>query len=185
MNWTAVENALRAWVKAGSGLDNEHVIWAEQGGPRPDGAFVTVRIGDLVPVGAFDEVTHGYDATQPLGEEIEHVVRGERSCMVSVQAFTPEVMGSASARAVASRVLTALQRPSVRDALEAAGLSVYDPGTVKYVPAIVGTEFEARAVLEVGFYLVETASERGGYIAKVQVTNEEPTPDQTFTVELS
>lgn len=51
MNWTTVENALRAWVVAGSGLDDDAVRWAEQNAPRAEGPFISMRLMSVSQVG--------------------------------------------------------------------------------------------------------------------------------------
>lgn len=44
MNWTAIRAAIAAWVRSGSGLDQQHVIWSQQGRPRPPGPYVEMRL---------------------------------------------------------------------------------------------------------------------------------------------
>jgi hypothetical protein len=45
--WTAVEDAIHAWVVAGSGLPAASVLWENQGAPRPAGAFVSMRLSSI------------------------------------------------------------------------------------------------------------------------------------------
>jgi len=45
--WTTVEDAIQAWIVAGSGLAADHVIWSDQGGPRPVGQYVAMRVSIL------------------------------------------------------------------------------------------------------------------------------------------
>ncbi len=44
MNWATIKPALIAWVRSATGLDAEHVIWAQQGRPRPSGQYVELEI---------------------------------------------------------------------------------------------------------------------------------------------
>jgi len=46
-----MEDAIHAWVVAGSGLPAASVRWAQQTDPRPAGAYISVRIRSLRPVG--------------------------------------------------------------------------------------------------------------------------------------
>lgn len=170
-NWTAIEDAIRAWVKTGSGLADAKVIWADQTGARPAGPFVTIRIGDLLALGAVDEVEELTDLGRPAGQEVEQRVVGLREFPVSVQAFGPAVAGAGTAREYLSKVQTALALPSVRDALEAAGVSSFDQGVVRTVNELVGTKYEGRAILECRFYLLESVSEFSGYIETVEATS--------------
>lgn len=44
MQWSTIEDAIHDWIAAGSGLANDHVIWADQGGPRPVGPYIAMRL---------------------------------------------------------------------------------------------------------------------------------------------
>jgi len=182
MAWSDIETAIRAWVKSGSGLTDEQVIWADQNGGSPALPFIDIRLGELVPVGAADASDWEYDAGGPAGQEIVMSGHGVREFAVSVRAFSASPLGNSSARALLSKVQTALALESARSALHAAGVTPFDNGRVQVVPAILETSWEGRAVLQVRFYTEETVTERTTYIDTVEVTNEEPTPDQTFQV---
>ncbi len=52
----------------------------------------------------------------------------------------------------------------------AAGLGLLDVGDVRNIPEIKGTKFEARAVLEPRFYVLDTVTESTGYIKTVNLT---------------
>lgn len=45
--WTAMEDALHAWVVAGSGLPATSVLWENQGASRPDGPFISMRLSSI------------------------------------------------------------------------------------------------------------------------------------------
>jgi hypothetical protein len=58
--WTTVEDAIQAWVVAGSGLASDHVVWADQPGqsgaprpPRPAGAFIEMSLA-VAPAQGYD-----------------------------------------------------------------------------------------------------------------------------------
>lgn len=42
-----IEDALQAWIVAGSGLASDHVTWGGQTAPRPTGAFISMRLDGL------------------------------------------------------------------------------------------------------------------------------------------
>jgi hypothetical protein len=175
-----IEDALRAWVKTASGLDDAHVIWGWQGGPRPSGTHIDLRIGPRVPVG-LDSHDWNYDAARPPGQEIEHRVTGLRELTLSVQCYSSEVSGNASAPAILAAVQTRMRLPSIHDALSSAGLSCFDNGQVMHVPQLVDADWESRAVLETRWYYRELETEMGGYIASVEITNQ--MTGETFEVE--
>jgi hypothetical protein len=169
-SWTAVEDAVRAWVLTGSGLDNEHVIWADQDGPRPGLPFVTIKIGDLSPVGPADLVPDT-DLARAAGQEIRRTVTQLFEFTASVQAFTTPTTGTAAARSLLARVHTAVRLPTVNDALNLAGIAPFDVGKVQNLSAVLGQGFEGRASLEVRFYAQESLAENLGYITSIEIEN--------------
>lgn len=188
-DWGDIEDAIHAWIVAGSGLNASQVIWATQDGPQPQSRpFVTIRIGDLIALGAHDEaiiVDHTGDLTPPdPGEELEERVVGVREFGVSVQVFSDAKVGAASGRYYASRIQTALALPAVRFALNEVGLSPFDAGRVREISAILDSAFEARFLLEARFYVVEELSEYETYISHVEVTDEGAEPDVTYMLDI-
>src|SRR5262245_40023776 len=123
--WKNIEDAIRAWVKSASGLDDQHVIWAHQTGTRPSSTFIDIALGDLLPIGTTDELLTTYHSGAPVGQEIEIKARGQREFGVTIQCFGAPVTGNSSARAILSKVQTALSAPTPRAALHVAGLSPY------------------------------------------------------------
>lgn len=182
MNWEPIENALRSWVRVASGFDDSAVIWDNQNGSRPARPFITLHLEGPLALGAVDAVTHKYSATRPAGAEIEIKAEGPRELTLSIQCYGLSPIGSDSPRAVLSRVQTKLGLPSVKDALGAAGVSVFDKGRIQDLSEILDTGFEARALLEVRCYAVESATETSTYIKTVELTDEGPEPDKVFTV---
>lgn len=167
----AREQAIRAWVKTASGLTDESVFFSNQKVERPASAYVTIRLGDLVPLGAVDPVTENYDADRDPGVEIEQVVEGTRSLGVSIQVFNGAVAGALSAMNVAKKLQLGIRLPSVRDALNTAGMSPYQIGGVRNLAALLGTAFDGRAQLDVSFYVHETVSEFTTYIETAEITD--------------
>lgn len=178
-----LEDALHAWVVAGSDLAASHVIWSHQTGARKlDGPFATIRIGGATPIAAFDEAAEYTDLGR-TDEEIEIRVEGIRELPVTVQFFSPDVTGVDTTYELAARTQLALGLPSIRDELATAGLTVFDNGAVQNVPVLIGTAFEGRAVLEVRFYAMRTLSEFVGYIDTVN-TRDFMGPPEEGTAEL-
>jgi hypothetical protein len=77
--WETVENALRAWVAAASGLPDSptdrRVIWAQQAGPRPNDPWISLNVTSVLRVGqdwtdkklntfTFSKAIAAVDATQ-------------------------------------------------------------------------------------------------------------------------
>ncbi len=169
-DWRAIENALSSWVRTASGLDTAHVYFGDQNGPQPaTGVFITIRLGDIVPLGAYDSIDFSnQNLGAPNGTEIELRTFAPRSFTVSLQCFsavtvTPGAV-PATGKDILGKVQNALGLESVRYALNAAGLVPYDIGTVQNVSALLETAFEGRANLDVLFYTTDDISEFVGYI---------------------
>lgn len=170
--FTELEAALFAFAKAASGLADAAIIFDSQDGISPQTApYMTIRMGDLVKVG-MDATRYDYSAARPAGQEIHRASTGLRELAVTFAFFTPDVVGSATARTLAATVEASLERASLRDALNTAGLGVLAVGPVRWVPKINNTKFEGRAVLEVRFAVPQGSLDVTGYIKTVNV---EPT----------
>lgn len=181
--WANVEDALRSWVMATSGLGAGQVIFHSQKGPRPSGQFIAIELGDLVPVGR-DAITRDYDAGRDPGEEIANRATGLRELGVTIHAIGGGTVGDGTVRQLTSQVVTGVRAPTSRDALRAVGLAPYHQGAVRWVPAVLDTVFEGRAVAEVRFYTSEEYVEYGTYIETVEGTGTVTSPTEIYTVPL-
>lgn len=168
MNESEIKKALRAWIREHSKLEDAKIVFSQKNSIRLPVPFITIRLGDLLSLGATDEVKRATDLTKPAGQEITQTVIGRREMPVSVQCFGD---GDESSLQIMSRVQTSLGLTSVSDALNAAGISVFDIGDIKNVTAMNETAFEQRHLLEVRCYVSEEVSESIGYIKTVQITN--------------
>lgn len=193
-DWGSIENALVAWVAAQSGLTSGQALWAHSNASRPAGTFVTLQIVDVTPVTATDEVSvvdHTSDVTPPaVGAEIELAVRARRQFGLSLQCFAPAspiaVPRSSSApRAILEKLSASLALPSVRGGFESVGVTCYHRGAVQDIPALVGANFEGRAVLDLRFYAVDGLSEFTTYIGTVDAAGDPAGPLAGIDVEAS
>lgn len=166
--WATIEDALRTWVKSATSYPDARVIWAEQAGSRPSGDIITLRLGDVVPLGVVDDVVQETDLNRTAGTEVELRAEGIREFGLTLQAYGSAVTGTSAARAALAKCQTALALPTIRDALETAGVTPFEIGPVQNVTALNHTLFEGRAVLEVRFYTRDSLSEYTGYIASVE-----------------
>lgn len=179
MNETTLQSAIRQWVKDTSGFDDEKVVWAEQDAVRLAPPFITLRLGDLVTLGAVDEVTTASDESAPGGQEMTQTVIGRRELPVTLQCFGKT---EASAMKILSQVVTSLGLDVHSDPLEEAGISFYQVGPVQNVTALLETTYEPRALVELRGYVTEEVSAQTTYIQSARVTNEIADPDTTFDI---
>lgn len=183
MNWATIRSTVVAWVRAASGLDAEHVFWSQAGRPRPSGRYVEIRARRVNGVGR-DWVDASTTPGAPAGDEVTHTARGAREVVIEMQCF--EGIGNSTADSpvdVLERVLLAARLPSQAAAFKAAGIGLGAVGGVLALDGDLGfTVFEPRAVVEARFHATASATELGTSIESVQVTNQIPDPDQTFTI---
>jgi hypothetical protein len=170
VSYSSEEDALQAWVVRASGFAADKVIWDNQSAPRPLDDFITLKAGDQSTLGAFDQLTELTDLSRPAGQEIELRIDGWREFTLTIQAYTHAVTGDTCAFEVLTRVQTWLGLPSIRELLGATNLGPsFERGTVQSVPALLGTSrFEARAVVQINFFRLSSASEFTGYVAEVR-----------------
>ena len=168
---TTIENAIHAWISAGSGLSPKQVIWAGQGGPAPSGPYISLRLTDLGQVGQ-DWIDVEPAADPEPGAEVEYKLRGVRTRTLTIQVFGGSPLGSSSNAAVLSRALTARALPSIESALRAGGVGIGPIGAITVIDRTRSGLFEARAVVDVTIHLVSELSETGTTIESVETTNE-------------
>lgn len=169
IDFVVLQRVLFDLVDASSGLGDEGIFYSDQDGPSPQPSpYVTIFIGDLINIGV-DGSTRDYAADRNPGAEIVRTTHGMRKLPVRFQAFTPQVVGSATARNILAKLQADLALPTYRDPLNSAGLGVLNQGDVKWVPKINNTQFEGRAVLEVLFCIPQSASDSTGWIETVNV----------------
>lgn len=178
------EQAIRSWVIACTGLDDGHVIRADQDGPRPSVPFIEVKVDGVRPLGAVDGEVQTYDSGASAGQEVVRTAHGQREFSAVIRAFTLLASGDNSARAFLSRVQVGLGLEEVRDILYGYGVTVFDNGRIENLPGILDTKWEGRATLTVGCLAEQTAATRTGFIKTVVLTNGITVPDTTLIVQI-
>lgn len=179
MNWTAIEDALHAWVVASTGYATARVLWRDQNtinAPLPD--HITLHLNGPLVIGT-DEQLDQTDLLQPPGQEITLSVQGDREWSLEVQCYTGQTTTSADAKGILSTLQTVGQLPSKRALLTAQGVTLFDVGTVQYTPEVREIAYQGRAVLLMRFYSRDAASEKTGYIAQIEITDTQA--GHTFT----
>ncbi len=169
-----MRTAIAAWAYTGTGLPTGKVIWADQGGPRPPAPYVSLAIisGDQMRGMDWVDVE---DAASPIdGAEISHVVRGPRTCTLSVQCFGTAANAADgpgdSPLALLARMRAYTRLPTVRAALLAAGVGVGTFGDVASVGALISTvTSEPRAAFTVTLNYASEVEELGTYIETAEV----------------
>lgn len=167
----AIENAIHAWIAAGTQLAAAQVIWAAQRGPTPVGVYVSLRLAELRRVGLdwIDQVE--VEDPEP-GEELEFHVRGPRTLNLSIQLFNAPGVGAGNGTALLERALTARALPSIAAALRAGGVGIGEVGAVIPIDGDRDGLFESRASVDVAIHVAADLVELGTYIERVEITSE-------------
>lgn len=184
LDYAAMQAAIKSAVVAGSGLPARSVLWAYQayqGQERPQNErFITMMIGPSISHGidSFDVTT---DLNRPLGQEVILTTSTVQEFGIMLQCFGGTPAGNGTALQALERFRNRLALPTVRGYFTDAGMSPFNSGTVQYVPAIEGTKFESRAVLDMRCYVEASETDYVGFIARVS-GNYEFTDAGTFVV---
>lgn len=112
-------------------------------------------------------------ATLSAGAEITHTVRCYFSAILTIQCYASVAnpTGPQDAVAILHEVQARSLLPSVRNALEDAGIGVVDQGSVNAIGAVINTtQFEPRAVCDIKLWLTSEVSETDTIIDIVQGT---------------
>lgn len=167
---TAMENAIYAWVLAGSGLAASQVIWGRhsaRNSPQPSGTFISMRITGT------NRVSSDVLRMREVAGVIEHYVEGPRQPTLELTCFAGDAYGAGQAHNVLDRVLAAIRWPSVADALREGRVAVGRRGPIRVVDGARSTMFDPRAIVEIGLHtavsFVDPAP--GASIERVEAAN--------------
>lgn len=174
MSRSAIEDALFSWVRGTSGYAAADVLWTDYEQPRPSGAYLALRLSNMRSIGQdWYEVADSDDPTPAVGEEIVTTVWGKRAATLTLQAIAGDATGAASSSEVLETVRTRSRLPSVRTALNLAGVGIATFGPVQTVSGTLSASaFEPRAIMAVELNLTATAAEFSTFIETVGITNE-------------
>lgn len=179
LDFGAIERAIAAVISRATGLAAEdtstggtaRVIPEFLQVEQPTMPYITYDVPQPKRIGAQDEIRDSYDPRLPAGQEIVSTAVGQREFICSIKCFTEkasggrDVDGNYDARHYLSRITTALELPAYVEMLQCAGLVYVDLVSSHTFSARLGPAGQGRGQLEVRFRVVETMSERTGYIA--------------------
>jgi len=170
MDWTAIEDALHAWVVSATGYAAARVLWRDQDANAKVADRITLHISGPIVLGT-DERVSATELLEPAGQEITLSVRGDREWSLQVECYTGATTTTSDAKGILSKLQTVGQLPSKLALLDAQAISLFDLGSVQYAPEIREVAFQGRALLLMRFYSRDVATEKTGYIAEVEITD--------------
>jgi len=181
LNFTVLQKALQDAIVSAAGLADSKVVWARQDGTRPSAPYLTLNLSPMRTVG-LDGTRHTYNAAS-TGAEITLSHGGPREFTLTVGAFG-SALGSASAVALLEGVKSALGKVTIREALEAANVSLFDFGPILDLTQVVDAAFEGRATVDLRGYTTQEVTETIGYIQTIDTTGTISTVTTVETIDI-
>lgn len=184
MNLTTFQAAIQAQVKAMTGLNDGHVIWADQTRTRPTRPFI--ELGILDSTGTENTESSSEDNPAPVaGSEILLNTREDVTLTVQLIAFSRDIVGSSNAFNLLQTVRFAFGHDSVSEAL--GDIAVVDRGPVRNATIVLETEHEGRAICALQFRVANLDVETATYIetATVRTTVAQTGDDVVRTITVS
>jgi hypothetical protein len=185
ISFELVQNVIHDWFANATGLQ---VVWQHQNAPAPENSYGSLSIiSGPRQRGAVADMRTNHDSRREAGKEVELEVAMECSFVVSCQVYVKGSDGAnptCSALTYCTKALMALELPSFFEALDAANISVADTSAVKNLNALIGTEWESRAGLEITFNSMLALSEFVGYIERVHAVSTQLRIDGIFGLDV-
>lgn len=169
LDFASIEDALYTWAFAQLGMP---VFWSNQKFPQPARPYATLKLTGPRVLSGSDAAETTTDLGRPAGEEVETKYSGPRELTCSVQVYAVPTSGASSARALLARAQASLSRDSVAAALRAAGLAIVDQGGIADLTALLETNWESRAAMDVRLGCTDSATDRTGYIETVELVDD-------------
>jgi hypothetical protein len=174
IDYATIEAALQAWLMAATGLAAGPATGGMPGVynelakvPQPAMPFATFKVGAPRPQSTHDEEVLGYNAGNPLGQEVEITIVGRREITVTVEVRTKAATGTGTAKELLSAAETGAQKPSRRDAFNVAGLAFLGFEAPIDLSARLGPVGQGRVVQDFHFSCLSVDVDKTGYIASM------------------
>ena len=175
MNWSTIQNGIKAWFEDSTGLT---AYWMNQARP----AYTNKPLGVLQIISTskvdVDALDYNYSALQPTNEEMVPSVFGYRLITVSCMVVSRNQNAGSDAIHYLELARTGLNRPSLKDAMIAAGLRVsWSSHSITPRDVLVDGRWESRAIMDVTFRAVQyveftDAADTDDYIQRAEVSSD-------------
>lgn len=176
LNLTMLEQGIRQWLALGSGLEQNKIHRQGDKIPQLQQPYIRYRIRPPKRVGGPDEERWSDASPSVPGAELVLTTAGQREVHVYVQCFTQAQDGDTDidsnypARQYLSQCQTILGLPKVRSSLADVGLVYVDVQSFEDFSQSDGPVGAGRAVLDVRFRVVDSATDTETIIQNVNPT---------------
>ncbi len=126
-------------------------------------------------VGVGTHTIEDTETTAAAGAEINHSALGSREVSFEIRCYVDDAAAVGQAISILELVKTKASLPTVRDALDTAGIGLGAMSSVTRFSGVVGsTVLEPRSMLDATLWLAAEESETGTYIETVQTLEDPP-----------
>lgn len=186
IDYAAITETVRVWIRDSLALPDGQVILQDQTGMELQPPYATVRVNGSSKPFPQDYSGRNQDLGRPPGQEIEVYVTGPRVITAAVNVFTKGAFGGAGATAMLANARDRLELDSVQFAFAAAGVALSESSEVRNLSALLETNFQGRAHLELTLLAMSAESELTGYVETFGVEGTvSRTPDDEHPIDVA
>lgn len=155
LNLTVQKKAIYDWAKLELEME---FIWADQDAHRPNKPYGSMKIiPGFTKIGATDNITHKLDGV--------FNVAGTREFTLSLNCY------GSSALERANFVSSSLEKPTVIEKFNTAGLVIVKVEQVNDLSIVIDTAFETRSQVDIKFRIAQVVEDNIGFIEIVEIKN--------------
>lgn len=182
MDFETIEAALANYVTASTGLK---AVWMNQPRPHMSRPFATLHKIALVPIGSGDELRYEEVDSDPTPEvtliKLAPTVYGLRRLSVRIRFISRDQRAGQDGPYYVERAMIAMRRPTIKSALQAAGLAFVSMTPLLNQDEVFDERYESIAALDLVFHVASTTTvseDQSHYVKKVEITTDNVPSDQ-------
>ena len=155
INYNTVKTALFDWVTTQVPVGMPVILY-QPNAPRPTIPYVTIYLNQTTQV--------NQDWSAPVTDENGVMdMKGDRQFNVQLQAYGGDPL------TLLENLRTSLQKQTVLDILRASGIVFYQSLAINDITALVETEFEKRAQLDISLGIGQVYTDEPGYFDEIEI----------------
>jgi len=147
IDYTTIENEIKTWIKATTGLYDGLVISQNDNHARPVGQYATVRIFDAVKLGH-----DTYTAIASINNTVNLNYSGVRKIMIGINIYRDSIETSQDQMA---KLVSSFNRLDTAIYFESLNMGIIDSSEVRDLPELVNDNWEERKQCDFFIYVVD------------------------------
>ncbi len=166
IDFIALNNQMKTWIKDVTSLDNGHVINQNDNNPRPIGQYATVRI--------FDPIELGHDTTNiidAVNDTVDINYQGVRQIMVGINIYRDDTVTPINtALSVMASLKSSLNRVLTKEYFAGLNIGIINASATRELSSVVNQNWESRKQADFFFYINDISVENIEAITKISGT---------------